>query len=88
VVPREDGLLFGPSRFIGYLNNSRAAHLANGDKDGKRTNPAISRTLHQGPVEDAHLEEAFRQFCEHFGVDYLDLEGKNIRRRYWLMPLS
>lgn len=34
---------FYPSRFIGYADNSTDAHLNNVEKDGKETNPAISK---------------------------------------------
>ena len=36
---------FYPSRFIGYADNSMDAHLNNVEKDGKETNPAISKIL-------------------------------------------
>ncbi len=83
VVHREDGLFFGPSRFVGYRGNSRAAHSVNEDKNGKETNPAITSVLRRELVESLELEGAYEQFCERVGVDYRDLAGMNVRRRYW-----
>jgi 5-methylcytosine-specific restriction protein A len=34
---RGDHLFFGPSRFVGYRNNSRMSHQSYPDKDGKET---------------------------------------------------
>ena len=83
VAPRTGGLLFGPSRFVGYRDNSRAEHSANEEKDGKETNPAITIALHAELIEDAALEEQYRLFCQRIGVPYRDLAGMNIRRKYW-----
>ncbi len=38
---------FAPSRFVGYKNNTKDLHLANASKDGRVTNPVISRILDQ-----------------------------------------
>jgi hypothetical protein len=82
VAHRYDGGLFGPSRFVGYRQNSRAAHAANDDKDGRETNPAITAIF--GPrMEDAELEEEYRLFCQRVGIEYRDISGMRIRRWYW-----
>jgi hypothetical protein len=83
VADRDDGLLFAPSRFVGYRGNNRAAHRANEDKDGKETNPAITAIVGGELVESAELEAAYEQFCIRVGVDYRDLTGMDIRRKYW-----
>jgi len=83
VAHRDQGAFFGPSRFVGYQHNSRAAHTANGDKDGRETNPAITAILGEDREEDAELEDAYRLFCERVGVEYRDTAGMSIRRRYW-----
>lgn len=83
VADRDDGLFCGPSWFVGYRGNTRAAHLANEDKDGKEINPAITAILGRELVESAALEAAYEQFCERVGVEYRDLAGMNIVRKYW-----
>lgn len=45
VADGDDGLFFGPSRFVGYRGNNRAAHFANEDKHGWDTNSAITAVL-------------------------------------------
>jgi hypothetical protein len=83
VVRRPEGLFFAPSRFVGYRTNTRAEHEANGDKDGKETNPVISAILGRELVEDSSFEQAYRQFCIRIGADYRDLAGMHICRKYW-----
>ncbi len=34
---------FAPSRFVGYVNNSRIVYLSNKNKDGRETNPVIDK---------------------------------------------
>src|SRR5262245_13347705 len=64
--------LFGPSRFVGYANNTRTAHSGNDDKDGKETNPAISAVLHSEPEEDDVMEQEYREFCRRLGIHVRD----------------
>ena len=84
VVSNLDGqLVFGPSRFIGYLNNSREAHLANEQKDGRETNPRISKILGGLPEQDDTLEEEYKKFCEGLGITPKDTGPFRIKRKYW-----
>ncbi len=83
VADRADGLFFGPSRFDGYRANTRDAHSLSEDKDGRETNPAITSILGRDHVESAELETAYERFCDRVGVEYRDLTGMNIRRKYW-----
>ena len=57
-----DQLLFGPSRFIGYVDNDIAQHNTNDDKDGRETNPLIEGLF--GPFQQNNeLESLYRRFC-------------------------
>lgn len=85
VAKRSSGLFFGPSRFVGYQCNSRAAHEHNNHKDGKVTNPAIADVLRQELVADEDLEQEYHRFCERVGIEYRDLTDTGIRRRYWAL---
>src|SRR4051794_35948997 len=68
VARRGDALIFGPSRFVGYRDNSRAEHEANEDKDGRETNDAVSRALQRDWVTDPRLEERYHEFCARIAV--------------------
>lgn len=71
-------LAFAPSRLVGYRNNTLARHAANGGKDGKETNPTISRILGAPYAKDDRLERAYRKFCGEQG-----LAPHDRTRRYW-----
>ena len=79
----DHGYRFYPSRFIGYLNNTMTAHENNEWKDGKETNPAISKILGCKPAPDAELDQAYQQYCEQLGFT-ANLKGsRGIERKYW-----
>jgi hypothetical protein len=61
-------LIFGPSRFVGYLDNDIDVHLANQQKDGRETNPKINEILGGPPEEDESLEEEYKKFCKYLGI--------------------
>lgn len=75
-----DTLRFGPSRFVGYIDNSRQKHLDNPHKDGKETNPEISRILGYSNTENRMLEQEHNRLCRDLGV-----VPYNVRRSYWLV---
>lgn len=84
VIYELDGrLIFGPSRFIGYLNNNMEAHLANEQKDGRETNPRISTILGGSPQPDEMLEEEYKRFCERLGITPKKTGTFGIKRKYW-----
>ena len=58
-----DPVMFGASRFIGYVDNNLDTQQANESKNGRETNRVISEVLGKEPVEDRRLEKAYRQFC-------------------------
>ncbi len=58
VQETDDRRVFGPSRFVGYVENDRERHLANEDKHGGETNQAIESILGTAPEIDHTLEEA------------------------------
>ena len=78
ISSRGGRMLVGPSRFVGYMDNSLEKHSENVDKDGKETNPAISGLV--GPlVEDQTVEEEFQRFCREHQVERVS----QVRRTYW-----
>jgi hypothetical protein len=85
VIYEHDGkLILGPSRFVGYLNNNMYAHLANEYKDGRETNPSITKILDRPPKENKDLEEVYRGFCKHLGIEPSGTGSFGVRRKYWL----
>lgn len=69
-VALEDGKgewYFGPSRFVGYENNTLARHFANQTKDGKFTDPAIAK-LFKGSPEVGGYEKKFLQYCARWNI--------------------
>jgi hypothetical protein len=79
VVWQEAGeVVFAPSRFIGYANNSKRVHIHHDAKDGKRTNPMISFILGGKPEASDKLDAAYRKYCEALGISI-----KRYNRKYW-----
>ncbi len=82
-VRTEQGYRFYPSRFIGYAKNNMNSHEGNEWKDGKETNPAISKILGGKPKPDSELEMAYREYCTKLGFT-ARLKGTfGVERKYW-----
>lgn len=79
----EDGYRFYPSRFIGYVNNTMDKHLANSSKDGKETNPAISRILEKKVDVDAQMEQEYQTYCRKLGFEPNEKGSFGVTRKYW-----
>lgn len=82
-----DKLAFGPSRFLGYEENSVRKHLNRRKRDGRETNKAIDNVLRDRfgfpikHVEDDVVEDSFLQFCNELGVN-----PAKKARKYWITP--
>jgi putative restriction endonuclease len=88
VVLNKDGkLLWGPSRFVGYRNNSVALHIRNDEKDGRETNPAITVILRHPPEQDEHLEASYSEHCKDLGFTASPTGAFGIKRKYWLVSM-
>lgn len=73
--------LFGPSRFIGYKNNTMTKHIAFDGKSGSVTTPRISSVLGAGHGPDAEIEDGYLALCAEVGV-----EPSSKIRTYWRLP--
>jgi predicted HNH restriction endonuclease len=78
----DNKIRFSTSRFIGYLNNNIERHLSE-HRDGRDTNPQISRILRQKLSENPLLEEAHSEYCNSFGV-----EPDNVKKTFWEIELT
>ena len=68
---------FAPSRFVGYAQNTMRLHLANGDKDGRETNPIIDKIVGHS-FSNQTIDEKFVAYLTSLG---LSVPGN--KRRYW-----
>lgn len=82
-VRKSDGYRFYPSRFLGYINNTMSDHQSNNQKDGRETNPAITRILNAKPVCDSLLEKEYRKYCERLGFIANDKGRFGKERKFW-----
>jgi len=80
----DEKLVFAPSRFIGYLKNSREKHIANKTKDGRISNPKIEKILNIKFRVDEGLERAYRSFCLSLGFTPRDKGSFGVTRKYIL----
>jgi hypothetical protein len=59
---------FGPSRYVGYVDNALDVHDGDDDKDGRTTNRAIERVLNSRFEPNAALDAQYSEFCRLLGV--------------------
>ena len=83
VVPHADSDFFAPSRFIGYIGNSRRAHANNLDMDGRETNRALSDVIGSEPRSSQRLERRYRTFCANLGIEPRDGGAFGVTRKFW-----
>jgi hypothetical protein len=83
VVSDNNGVLqFSPSRFIGYKNNNLDKHLApDAERDGRDTDPEITRTIKIVKRGNSVAENAYKQSCAQLGI----IPPKN-KRTFWVLP--
>ena len=80
------GYQFYPSRFIGYMNNSMSDHMNNKTKDGRLTNPIITKILKSEPMPNNELEKEYRIYCrESLGFEPNERGTFGVQRKYWLL---
>lgn len=83
VVVGDTKLKFYPSRYIGYKNNNHDAHIRNNEKDGRETNPAISRIIGHTPEISETLEMEYKKYCESLGFTANKSGNYGAPRKYW-----
>jgi hypothetical protein len=84
VVTRHRGVdFFAPSRFVGYIGNSRSAHAQNQGKDGRKTNRALIKLMLQRPKQSRQLEQHYRAFCTSLGISPRAVGHFGVTRKFW-----
>lgn len=76
-------LRFSPSRYTGYLRNTKDKHLANSDKDGKETNAAINKVIGYILSPNDDFESEYVAFASKLGIT-----PNNKNRKYWHLNLQ
>ena len=83
VLDRESKLRFYPSRFVGYKKNDYQKHINNYEKDGRDTNPAISKIINLKPTSSEDLEIEYTRYCEDLGFASNKSGAYGVKRKYW-----
>ncbi len=81
-----NGLAFAPSRFIGYAQNNLDRHQANEHRNGSETNAALNHILQCKPVENAALDQLYREFCELIDITPSRAGAFGVPRKFWIVP--
>ena len=68
VEPFGNTLLFAPSRFVGYKNNTREKHTSN-HGDGTQTNNKFRELKLYKEMSDDYLSEQFEHFMAELGIE-------------------
>lgn len=82
IAETSSGVVFAPSRFVGYRDNNRHSHDHNASKDGRETNEALEIILGTLPDPDNELEHEYQAFCRSVGAELRDAPF-NLRRKFW-----
>ncbi len=69
---------FCPSRFVGYKSNNLSRHTNYEWKDGRITNPAITKTLGIKLEPNEELKKLHKEYCLSFGVN-----ADNVKKKFW-----
>ena len=76
-------IMFSPSRFSGYLNNSLLKHSNNDSKHGSTTNNRIKRILCRVASSNDKLENEYIKFCAKYDIIPNKTGSFGITRKYW-----
>ncbi len=79
---------FYPSRFIGYADNNMNKHENNLEKDGRVSNPALSKILNCQPFLDSDLENEYKSYCDYLGIKVRERAPFGVKRKYWRLSCS
>ena len=85
IYNQEGKLVFSPSRFVGYANNTMNLHEANALRHGSKTNAAINHILGTRPSENDELEREYQRFCAELGIEPRQRGQFGHGRKYWRM---
>lgn len=84
-LKNENSYSFYPSRFIGYVNNTMQEHQNNDTKNGRETNPAISKILGTKPVSNPTIDAEYDAYCQKLGFVAKEKGSFGVSRKFWIM---
>ena len=67
---------FAPSRYVGYKDNSQDRHEESEDKDGGKTDRALSKVLGGDPLPDGKKFKFLDKFSQELGIKLYNNEHK------------
>ena len=76
-------LRFYPSRFVGYAGNTKNRHEANEYKNGRETNPVISKICGAKYLPNAEMEKAYRAYCGELGFVARERGPFRVEHKFW-----
>ena len=83
VIETQSKFKFYPSRFVGYKKNDYATHISNDEKDGKETNPAITKIVSFKPNISEDLENEYSRYCMELSFPPNKTGAYGVKRKYW-----
>ena len=83
VIKENNSYKFYPSRFIGYINNSKIKHESSCYKDGRITNAAIYNILREKPLNNIFYENEYLKYCASLGIVTSKTGSYEVKRKYW-----
>lgn len=87
-LKNNDEYSFFPSRFIGYVNNTKTKHDNNPYKNGGVTNEAISSVLRRELKQSEELETQYLKYCYGIGITPNQKASFGMERKFWLIDLD
>lgn len=75
-------VVFAPSRFIGYAENTAVLHQQFEGKDGRDTNPVLAGILGEKWQTDSDLDLLYQQYCLTLGLEPRKAGTYNKQRKF------
>lgn len=75
---------FAPSRYLGYINNNLNEHSSSKTKDGRETNPIITKVLESKLLNNENLEKKYINYCLGLGIQ----PSNYLKRKYWYLEIE
>lgn len=84
ILEDENKVMIGPSRFIGYKENSIEKYRdPKNSKCGGDTNKIICNFLKAQPIQSIELAAEYQKLCNSIGIDYKPTGRGGYPKRYW-----
>lgn len=86
VVEDRGSFRYAPSKFAGYVHNDISHQNSLGDRDGRKTNQALSRLIGKAlDADDQGYDEIDQNFIDYCGRKGIRPSQHHRQRRYWVL---